>query len=361
MLPQLSNVRNSMPPKPSFRLSLFIITLVVTSLACKAATVFFVEEPVPPITKEPTLTEPSIEAVPSVETTTEALVCPTVTDNILEVATQFYEEDTSDESREEPPERYLVTYSVSGNRISNPYFEDVPADLIRFQKDEATQKEIWNYFSTLIPAFDRSSLAEYSVVTDGVGNVLAAVSQTVYDPALWALEVDIRDSGDKLNLTYTLIHEYAHLLTLGPEQVTPSEAVFNNPDDNDIFSAEVNACPYYFPGEGCSHSDSYINAFFKRFWAGIYPEWQDINLIKDDDAYYKALDDFYYRYRDQFVTTYAATNPEEDIAEAFAFFVLTPRPKGDTIAKEKILFFYDYPELVQLRDEIIASICYLNP
>ena len=168
-----------------------------------------------------------------------------------------------------PTELYLVTYSVSGDQISNPYFEDVPADLASFQKDEATQKEIWNYFSTLIPATDRSSLAEYSVVTDGTGNVLAAVSQTVYDPALWALEVDIRDSSDKLNLTYTLIHEYAHLLTLGPDQVTPSEAVFNNPDNDDIFSAEVNACPDYFPGEGCSHSNSYINAFFNRFWVDI--------------------------------------------------------------------------------------------
>jgi hypothetical protein len=349
-----------MNPKPSSRFILFIISLVVTSLACKAATDFFVDEPVAPVTKEPALTEPSLEAVPSAEATSSALVCPAVTDKILEDATQFYEEDSGDEHREQPEERYLVTYSVSGDRISNPYFEDVPADLTGFQKDEATQREIWNYFSTLIPAPDRSSLVEYSVVTDGVGNVLAAVSQTVYDPALWALEVDIRDSSDKLNLTYTLIHEYAHLLTLGPDQVTPSEAVFNNPDDNDIFSAEVKACPDYFPGEGCSHSDSYINAFFKRFWADIYPEWQDINLIEDNQAYYKALDDFYYKYEDQFVTSYAATNPEEDIAEAFTFFVLTPRPKGDTIAKEKILFFYAYPELVQLRDEINSGICSLN-
>jgi hypothetical protein len=350
-----------MRPKSSFRFILFIITLVLASLACKAVTDFFVESPVPSVTEEPTVVEPTIEILPSIEATSSPLVCPGVTDRILKVATQLYEENSSDENREEPKERYLVTYSVSGNRISNPYFENVPADLIPFQNDEATQKEIWNYFSTLIPAPDRSSLVEYSVVTDGVGNVLAAVSQTVYDPALWALEVDIRDSGDKLNLTYTLIHEYAHLLTLGPEQVTPSEAVFNNPDNHDIYSSEVKACPDYFPGEGCSHPNSYINAFFNQFWVGIYEEWQDINLIEDNEAYYKALDDFYYKYEDQFVTTYAATNPEEDIAEAFTFFVLSPRPSGDTIAEKKISFFYDYPELVQLRDEINTSICYLNP
>ncbi len=88
-----------MHPKLSFRLTLFIITLVITSLACKAATDFFVEEPVPPITEEPILMEPTIEVLPSAEVTSSALVCPAVTDKILKVATQFYEEDSSDEKQ----------------------------------------------------------------------------------------------------------------------------------------------------------------------------------------------------------------------------------------------------------------------
>ena len=120
------------------------------------------------------------------------------------------------------------------------------------------------------------------------------------------------------------------------------------------------ACPVYFPGEGCSRKNSYINAFYNQFWADIYEEFQDINLIEDDDEYYEALDEFYYKYEDYFVTDYAVTNPEEDIAEAFTFFVLSPRPAGNTIAEEKILFFYNYPELVDLRDEIINGICSLN-
>ena len=356
-----------MKPKPSFRFALLIITLIIASLACKAVTDFFMEEPSPYAPGEPAPIEPPTKKVPQPATPSEqlptngALFCPSVTDEILKVATEFYEEDTGDENSEEPEELYLTTYSVSGNQISDPiYYEDVSSDLAHYQEDSASHQAIWDYFVTLIPVGSRDSLAEYSIVTDGKGNVLAAVSQTLYDPALWGLEVDIRDSGDKLNLTYTLIHEYAHLLTLGPDQVTPSEAVFDNPDDDNIYYDEVNACPDYFPGEGCSRSDSYINAFFNQFWADIYEEWQDINLIEDDDAYYKALDDFYYNYEDRFVTDYAATNPEEDIAEAFTFFVLSPRPHGDTIAEEKILFFYDYPELVRLRDEITAGICNLN-
>ena len=338
---------------------------------------FFDEEPEPFVSEEtvpleapgneaPAIGESPNEEKPQPDTpsghlpTTEALFCPAVMDRILVVATEFNDDDSGDESGEEPEQLYLVTYSVSGDQISDPYFEDVSPDLTSFQEDEVSHREIWDYFVSLIPSNERQSLAEYSIVTDGEGNVLAAVAQTYYDPALWGLEVDIRDSDDKLNLTYTLIHEYAHLLTLGPDQVTPSAAVFNTPDDDDIYYAEVSACPDYFPGEGCSRSDSYINAFFNQYWADIHEEWQDINLIEDEDAYYEALDDFYYTYEDRFVTDYAVTNPEEDIAEAFTFFIFSSRPNSDTIAEQKILFFYRYPELVQLRDEIRSRVCILN-
>jgi len=351
---------------PVFQIILASAALTFASLACQAVTGFFEEGPEPyvpeaPAPVEPSTDEPSPQPSDQAPPATEALACPTITDNILEAATAFYDDEFGDASGDESEPIYLVTYTVSNDQINDPTFENVSGNLIDLQDDEASQQEIWDYFITLVPLNQRNALAEYSVVTDGEGNVLAAVTQTTYDPGLWSLEVDISDSSDKLNLTYTLIHEYAHLLTLGPDQVEPSVAIFNNPDDDDIYYDEVSACPDYFPGEGCSRSNSYINAFFNEFWADIHEEWQDINLIEDDDAYYEALDDFYYEYEDRFVTDYAATNPEEDMAEAFTFFVLSSRPAGDTIAEEKILFFYDYPELVQLRDEIISGICSLNP
>lgn len=356
-----------MKPQSFISLTIFVAILLVTSLACNFVTNLFVEKTEPNLLEEPASEEPpaEIESPPDapLEDTNipNALVCPAVTEMILEAATEFDEDFPDDKSGNEPEELYLVTYSVSGDQLSDPiYYEDVSADLIPYQEDQASHLEIWNYFTTLIPARDRGSLAEYSIVTDGKGEILAAVTQTLYDPKLWGLEIDIRDSDDRRDLTYTLIHEYAHLLTLGPEQVAPSEALFHNPDDDNIFYDEVTACPNYFPGEGCSNSNSYINAFFNEFWADIYEEWLDINLIEDDDTYYDALDDFYYNYEDRFVTEYAATNPEEDIAETFTFFVLLSHPDGDTVAEKKILYLYNYPELVQLRDEVIQGICTLN-
>jgi hypothetical protein len=355
------------------RITLYSILLLLVSLACNAVTGFFEEESEPylpeetvpsePPTGESTSTEPSFEDEPQPDapSTAEALLCPEAMDNIVEAATNFQDDETDDEDSEFPEQLYLVSYGVYGDQISDPIFEDVSADLTAYQEDEITHQEIWDIFITLIPSGEHDSLVEYDIVTDGEGNNLASVGQTYYDPALWTLEVDILDSNDKLDLIYTLIHEYAHLLTLGPDQVTPSLALFKNPDDNEIYFNEVSACPAYFPGEGCSKTSSYINTFYNQFWADIYEEWLDINLIEEDDAYYEALDDFYYEYEDRFVTDYAATNPEEDIAEVFTFFVLSPRPGGSTIAEEKILFLYEYPELVELRDEIINGICSLNP
>ncbi len=348
-----------MTSRPLTRRTLPLIFLLGAGLACNAVTGIFVE-PKSSISEIPATMESPVGNDLQPEPFAHSTFCPAVTESILEAATQF-EEDTSNEDSAELEEQYLVTYHISGDQISEPSYEDVSADLIDFQKDVTGHQAIWDDIVALIPARERHTLAEFSIVTDGEGNLLAAVTQTGYDPALWALEVDIRDSSDRLNLAYTLIHEYAHLLTLGPNQVTPSEAVFNYPGDNGIYLSEVGACPNYFPGEGCSQSDSYINAFFNEFWSGIHPEWQDINLIEDDDFYYEALDDFFYAHEDQFVTSYAASNPEEDIAEVFTFFVLASRPNGDNIAEQKILFFYRYPELVQLRDEILRGVCQLDP
>ena len=343
-------------------IGLFAASLLLATLACRAVTdAFFPPTEIPP-TLPPATIVPSL--VPSV---TPSLVptipppasCPNITDQIMQIANAAPEKSgTVDQrSRDNEAETILVTYTISGDEITDPVYEDVSSDLQNQQEDTATHQDIWNYFTTLIPADQRQILAEYSVMTDGKDNLLAAVSQTYDDPVLWNLEVDITDANDTYNLTYTLVHEFGHLLTLNSDQVPPSTAVFNNPDDDNIYFEEVSACPNYFPGEGCAKPNSYINAFYSQFWPDIHGELQNINLEEDDDVYYQRLDDFYIKYKDQFVNDYAATNPEEDVAEVWSFFVLGPKPNGDTIAEEKILFFYDYPELVQLREQTLSNLC----
>jgi len=334
------------------------ITLLTSTLACATVTKIFLPEET--FSYPPTFVPSETPFVaPPTSTPTVVTSCPATLTEILTAATSVADvKQTTNISKEATR---IVTYEVSGDQIGNPFYESVPLDLQDEQNDSAAHQYVWNYFTALIPQNQYDFLAKYSIMTDGQNNLLAAVAQTSYDPKLWVLEVDIADIADRANLTYTLIHEFGHLLTLNADQVPPSVPVFNNPDDNNIFSKEVAACTNYFPGEGCSQSDSYINSFYNQFWVNIYDEWQQINQIKDEDKYYKELDDFYITHRDQFVTDYAVTNPEEDLAESWSFFILSPMPAGNTIAEQKTLFFYAFPELVQLRNEILTNLCSVSP
>lgn len=251
-------------------------------------------------------------------------------------------------------EEALITYEIDGNQIVNPEESLVSDDMLAYQEDTDTHQKIWVYYAQLIPPEHRQDLTSFIIFTDGPDEVMAAVEQDWNDPEKWVLAVDIADANNPQELTYTLIHEFGHLLTLNAEQVEPDEDIFENPDDEDLYEEAMAACPQYFPGEGCSQPDSYINLFFQRFWVDLYDEWDEINYVEDDDEYYDALDDFYWEYQDHFVTDYAATNPGEDIAESWTHFVLQPKPEGDTVSEQKVLFFYEFPELVDLREQIVS-------
>lgn len=81
-------------------------------------------------------------------------------------------------------------------------------------------------------------------------------------------------------------------------------------------------------------------------------------MVYNNPAGYRtALDEFYANHRAQFVSPYAATNPREDIAESWTEFILRPKPSGTSIADQKVLFFYEFQELVQTREEIIQGVC----
>ena len=257
------------------------------------------------------------------------------------------------------PDGYVLeTYTISGDQIVNPVEgSDFPAWLKPYQQDRTSQQKIWNYFAAIIPAQQRSLLTEFTIFSDGENNNLASVAQSSGDMNKWGLQVDIVDSANPQDLTSTLIHEFGHLLTLNPSQVVPSKRIFDNPNSDTIYEEEVSACPTYFPGEGCSKPNSYINQFYKRFWTGIEQEWSDIDAIVNEDDYNAALNEFYTKYQDQFVSDYAPTNPSEDMAESFMDFILNPKPTGKSIANQKVLFFYGFPEFVQLRTQIAGRLC----
>ena len=291
--------------------------------------------------------------------------CPvTMTEIIASAQGDVYNMAEVSDDYVEPKTHYLVIYSVDGDEIIKPIFEAVPNDLKDEQDDAALQNTAWDVFITLIPAQDRQMVVQYNVFTDGYSNTLAAVDQNHADPTQWTLEIDLADLEDKDALLFTLIHEYAHLLTLNSSQAISDQETLEDPTDLSLLRSKAAACPNYFTGNSCSYADSYIHVFYTRFWQDINEEWEKVDALQygteDFTPYYDGLYAFYKSHQDQFVDDYATTHPAEDIAESFTYFVFSPKPMGNSIKEQKIAFFYEYPELIQLRENILNGACSLN-
>ena len=296
---------------------LWIIILLFSTLACQAATRLVIPAtPTPPPTATPTTTPTPTPLPTFTPTVIFEAACPSLIEEVLNTVTAVVHLDKrSDETFRENGGIFLVAYEVAEDKLSGPHIESVPDELEDERDDRLTHEAIWAYFASIIPPEEREFVSEFSIFTDGRGKHLAAVSPFFSDPEQWILQVDILDSESYYELTYTLIHEQGHLLTLNSEQVPPSKAIFKFPENETVYQQEDDACSQYFTGEGCSEPDSYINQFFTRFWPYIYEEWAQIDGEEDEDTRAPLLDDFYRLHQDQFVSEYAATSPTEDIAE----------------------------------------------
>lgn len=235
------------------------------------------------------------------------------------------------------PDGGIALYRIDGQNIIKTDSKNVnPA----WMNDEVKHKDIWEMVTTLIPADKRRWMTTFEIF-DGGNELLGYVYNASQDLTSWnfALGIDsaypdgqnLQTSGDFI---HTIIHEYGHIMSLNDEQLNPN----------------ANSCDYN-PGEGCARSDSYLNGFYNRFWADIANEH---SAIGEDD--YDELYDFYDKYEDRFVSDYAATNPVEDLAEVFSYFVTgDSQPSGNQIKDEKIRYLYEFPELVSLRNHMKES------
>ena len=246
-------------------------------------------------------------------------------------------------SEELPP---FAVYAVDEN-LNLELLEVVDDTAVDLEEYEA----IWAIIRDLLPPdILVDEVYQFQVFTDGPEETLAYVEPLPDDPDRWLMAIDMADveivNGELSDdVVHTIVHEFAHILTLENDQVPP------DPDAN---SAET--CTTFFTGEGCALPEAYINQFYFVFWDDIFDELLEIEAIEDRIEYEDTLYEFYEKYEDRFLTDYAATNPGEDIAESFAYFVLYEEPDGTTMADEKMRFFFDYPQMVTIRDHIYGQL-----
>lgn len=195
--------------------------------------------------------------------------------------------------------------------------------------EDARHKQIKNWLIMITPNdFSNKYYNKLIAYTSSENKDTIAYVLPDENEAKWDVYVNMDNYklGEK-EMLFTLIHEFTHILTLNVDQ-----------QENGVVES---SCSQYFVDEGCMSKTSYLNMFYSKFWEGKYKE----NI---DDPYKN-----YVKEENSFVTEYAATNSAEDIAESFALFVFNQKnntPK--TIADQKVNFFYDYPELVELRAEM---------
>ena len=202
-----------------------------------------------------------------------------------------------------------------------------------------TYDKIWREIKDKVGTNLLASLDSFIVYSDGKDETLAYVNYIDDKASRWYMAIDIEDSINmednslKEDFYFTLVHELAHVITLNDTQ-----AIYNSePSFGKYFEEDISF-----------NEDSYLNEFYNRFWTYSIDESRIIQNLDNEDIRYK----FFLRHENSFVTDYAATSPSEDIAESFAYFVINEKPMGNEIWEQKIRFFYEFEELVEIKNNI---------
>ena len=191
--------------------------------------------------------------------------------------------------------------------------------------------EVWDTFTRVAGAETAAGIMTQFRVGDAPDSDTLAYVYQDDDPQYWVLAANLATSDDPTQLIATLVHEYAHILTLGVDEL----------------DLEAASCDLQLD-EGCADG-SILGSFEQEFWSG-YSDAPDPANTDADLAY-----DFYLAYEDDFVSDYAATNVVEDIAESFMTWVLEDDPSGTSVIAQKMAFFDQYPDLVAERERIRAE------
>ncbi|MDQ1073820.1 MULTISPECIES: NADH:ubiquinone oxidoreductase subunit 4 (chain M) [Microbacterium] len=193
----------------------------------------------------------------------------------------------------------------------------------------AVWAEIERVFTPRVAA---TRISQFKVGDDASSDTMAWVSREDV-PEYWTFAANLAYAGDDESWLATLVHEYAHVLSLGPESV-------------DSFAE---TCDTMWTGQGCLLPETALSAFSDRFWSA----YADAPAADNDDA--DVADEFYAAHEDDFVDAYAATNVTEDFAESFMTYVMEDEPAGGGVVSDKLRFFREYPPYMLVRERLRAE------
>ena len=179
---------------------------------------------------------------------------------------------------------------------------------------DPTLGAVWEIVDATWPESHRASLRQLSVIEDEPRGLVGVVHPS--SSGGWILSLDAADLNDPVLLQETIVHELAHVVTLGP----------------DVFTFGDGPCDGEQIELGCAHEGTVLADFVATFWAD-----REAGPAGDH------------------VNDYAASAPHEDLAETFTSMVWGWTPTGETIDAKVELLSAD-PDLVALAIDVLARI-----
>jgi hypothetical protein len=208
-----------------------------------------------------------------------------------------------------------------------------------FGIDDDAILEAWNALATITPEGQLGDVVLFGgFEPDGevAEETLAFVNAVDSAGSGFQMSINTVDAiADPDELLLTLAHEFTHVFTATPEQLDRTDEAIDD-------------CTTYFNGDGCYLDDSLMFGWITEFW--------DPDVLATVDRFQESVVDADARCLadDGFFGPYAASNPEEDFAEAFSAFVFGLEPVTDGQA-ERLEWIAAQPGLVEFGDRAAAA------
>lgn len=210
-----------------------------------------------------------------------------------------------------------------------------------FSEEESRKIQFsFQLFTRLIPPEIRASLVKVQIYKNSPSAAYISFEKNSISKHVLGLNLDeLIDEKSDVARRYEMIllftHELAHLIAMQEDQIKGSGICFN--PVGETFD--------------CHLPMSYMNEFNSLFWSNVDLNFRNNSLKKEED-----LQRFYELNQEHFLNPYAATNPYEDFAESFMTFVSEIKPDSqETGLDKKILFFYQYEEMILIRKALLQN------
>ena len=255
---------------------------------------------------------------------------------------------------------YLPKDGELGNGVIGCSVMRAPARV----RDRQLHRQLWTISQALIPDQDEGRIERVILAQDRRSDTLAFVASLDNRGHAWEYglnldAVNLKNKDVFEELLSTIIHEYAHILSLNDTQVIydpVQQLAYEDHTISDVvyetitIKAERNCLGQsgIYDGDACYMPGSHIFEFFMLFWDGY-----------GDNVFAEAVaGEVFDQNPDDFVNDYAGSAPTEDFAETFAAWLMPELEAFEIKAstEAKFQFFNSRSELRNLRHQILSGL-----